>query len=136
MTALACARAVSNAFHESAVYFDPSSFSASTFLTALSSAALSTVPGSGFGSGLTSPFSVSPSRAEVRAPRAASTSCWVAESLAMTALACARAVSNAFHESTVYFDPSSFSASIALIFLSSSDLLTGAGSGVFSVSPA
>ena len=129
---MACARAVSNAFHDSAVYFDLSNFSASTFLTALSSAALSTVPGSG----LTSPFSVSPSRAEVRAPRAASTSCWVAESLAMTALACARAVSNAFHDSAVYFDPSSFSASIALIFLSSSDLLTGAGSGVFSVSPA
>ena len=38
--------------------------------------------------------------------------------LPMTALACARAVSNAFHDSAVYFDPSSFSASIALISLS------------------
>ena len=66
-------------------------------------------------------FSLSAARASLSIDSALSMSNCVELALPMTALACARAVSNAFHESAVYFDPSSFSASIALIFLSSSN---------------
>ena len=72
-------------------------------------------------------FSLSAARASASIDSALSLSNCAEVALPMSALACARAVSNAFHDSAVYFDPSSFSASLALIYLSSSDLLTGAG---------